>query len=110
MEGRDAASLPPSACPLRRGDKTEARVSRRDGDRTEVAWVRSLTDTAAAQLYTAALVLVLGRRGVRALAPTLPIQKPQPSTSLASLHPDLRTKPCGAVWIHLGGGGAEVLH
>lgn len=69
MEGRDAASLPPSACPLRRGGKTEARVGRRDGDRTEVAWVRSLTDTAAAQLCTAALVLVLGRRGGSELWP-----------------------------------------
>lgn len=71
MEGRDAASLPPSACPLRRGGKTEARVGRRDGDRTEVAWVRSLTDTAAAQLCTAALVLVLGRRGGQSFGPDL---------------------------------------
>lgn len=76
MEGRDAASPPPpppppSSCPLRRGGKTEARVGRRDGDRTEVAWVRSLTDTAAAQLCTAALVLVLGRRGGHSFGPDL---------------------------------------
>lgn len=78
MEGRDTASLPPSACPLRRGwgGKTEARVGRGDGDGTGLALVRGLTDTAAAQLCTATPVLVLGRRGVRTLAPTLPIQKP----------------------------------
>lgn len=69
MEGRDTASFPPSSCPLQRGGEKEVRLGRRDGDGADAALVHSLTDMAAAQLCTAALVLVLGQRGGSELRP-----------------------------------------
>lgn len=58
MEGRDAASLPPSACPLQRGSKKEV-VGGREEEGIEVALVHSLSDATLAQLSKAVLVLVL---------------------------------------------------
>lgn len=71
MEGRDTASFPPSACPLRRGSEEEARLGSRDGDGADAALARSLIDTAEAQLCTAALVLVLGWGGGQSCGPDL---------------------------------------
>lgn len=67
MEGRDAASLPPSACPLQGGSKKEV-VGGREEEGIEVALVHSLSDTTLAQLSKAALVLVLWQQVVQTLA------------------------------------------
>lgn len=92
MEGRDTACFPPSACPLRRGGEKEVRLGRRDRDGADAALVHSLTDSAAAQLCTGALVLGLGQRGGQSCDPDL--AKTETSTQLipASFRPDPRPK------------------
>lgn len=96
MEGRDTPSFPPSACPLQRGGKKEARLGKGDGDSVDAASVRSLTDSAAAQLCTAALVLVLGQQGGQSCGPDLAKLETPAQLIPASFHPDPCPKACGA--------------
>lgn len=98
MEGRDTASFPPSACPLQRGGEMEARLGRKDGDGADAALVRSLTDTAAAQLCTAALVLVLGQRGGQSCRPDLAKSETSAQLIPDSFRLDLRPKACVGCW------------